>query len=185
MGELNITLTLKRKLIAASIVVLLVVISGLYQLIFSPKMADTRQLRMQTHSVNNQIKNMIKAIKFYRARQNSMVKEQLYFQEKFLTGTDQIPQILSVLGDVVRKSKVDVIAVRPLKLEKENINGFQFRSLKIVLRLNGKYFALIDCLKRFLEIPFLVNITDLQIDKEKKGILNMQLNLKTYFLYDS
>jgi len=180
MGSFN--LTLKEKVIGGSVLGLICLFALIYYAVIKPRMEDTARIRAQVLSVNNQIQNTVKTIRMYRTKQAEVDEQSTFFQEKFLTRANQIPQILSILGDVVQKSNVDVVSVRPHKLKDGTWKSFQYQSLKITLQLRGKYLAFVDCLKRFLTIPFFVDITDVQLRKDEKGLLNMKLDLETYFL---
>ncbi|MFC1477880.1 type 4a pilus biogenesis protein PilO [Candidatus Margulisiibacteriota bacterium] len=178
----SVHLTLKEKAIGASIIVLILFFGAAYYFIILPKMNETKRIRAEVLVLNNQIQNTRKVIQGYRAKQAAVEKQSSFFQEKFLTHSDQIPQILSILGDVVRKSNIDIISVRPGKLQNSQWQNFEYQSLDIALLLKGKYLAFWDCLKSFLDIPFLVDVTNVQFRKDEKGNVNMKLILKTFFL---
>ena len=100
------TLTLKEKVIAGSILGLILLYCCAYFLVFQPKLNKSKQLRAQQVTVSNQINNARKIISTLQRAQSDNLKGKTYYQEKFLTKSDQIPQILGILGDIVKKSKV-------------------------------------------------------------------------------
>ncbi|MFA5927727.1 MAG: type 4a pilus biogenesis protein PilO [Candidatus Margulisiibacteriota bacterium] len=177
--------SLKEKVIFGSVVGLIMVFVLAYALVFKPKMEKTKEIRNQIRSVNVEVGNIAKMIQSYRDDSTALDKEDTYFQEKFLTRSDQIPQILTVLGEVVGKSRAEIVSVRPQELKQEEYEGFKFQTMLITMELRGRYIPFMDCLRKLLDIPFLIDIRDIQFAKNDQGTVTMTLNLKTYFLVSS
>jgi len=76
----DLTLSLKQKVIAVSLVLMAVILVLLYGTVFKPKMAETRKLRHDILALNNKIQNMGKTIDAYRNGQSSLDEENSYFQ---------------------------------------------------------------------------------------------------------
>ena len=145
-------------------------------------MDQARKARHDILALNHQIQNMGKTIDAYRNGQSSLDEENTYFQEKFLAGEDQIPKILEVLGEVVRKSQVEVISIRPNELQTKTWQNLTFQTMGVSLQVEGRYIALVECLKRFLDIPFLVDITNVKLSKGDRQQVIMNLELETFFI---
>jgi len=82
----------------------------------------------------------------------------------------------------VRKSQVEVISIRPSELQTKTWQNLTFQTMGVSLQLEGRYIALVECLKRFLDIPFLVDITNVKISKGDSQQVIMNLELETFFI---
>lgn len=179
---MNFTLTLKQKVVTLSLIGLGLFLVFIYSFLIQPKMRETKKLRNQIMMINNQIQNINKIVDVYLGGKSALEDESEYYQNKYLASQDQVPQILSNLGEAARLSSVEVVSVRPDTTSDQLWHGVAYQKLPVSLQLEGSYIALVNCLKRFLDIPFLVDISKVKFTKGSSQQVVMNLELGTFFL---
>lgn len=110
------------------------------------------------------------------------LKEKLDFLEVMLPKEKEIPDLLIMIQDTLNEFDVDFTNFTPQNIswEKDRIYG----KMPISMSLSANYFDLIEFLDRVENLPRLIDIKTLKLNRAGKegGKLNVSVNMFTYVL---
>jgi len=176
---------LRKGVVVFLILLIIILIIGFdYLYIYQPRMQRIEQLDRDIQTTAQKIEQgkQIAARLGPLKEEYAALKEKLSFLEVMLPKEKEIPDLLVMVQDTMDEFKVDFTNFTPQNIawEKERIYG----KMPISMNLTANYFDLIGYLDRIENLPRIIDVQSLNINKGGRDTdkLNISINMLTYVL---
>ena len=155
-----------------------------YFYIYQPRMQKIEQLDRNIEITANKIiegKKIAAKLEPLKEEYQALLKK-LAFLEVMLPKEKEIPDLLVMIQDTLTEFNVDFSNFTPQNIswEKDMIYG----KMPITMNLTANYFDLIEYLDRIENLPRIIDVKTLNLNKATKevGLLNISTNMFVYVL---
>ena len=176
---------LRKGVVVFLVLLIIILIVGFdYLYIYQPRKQRIEQLDKDIQTTAQKIEQgkQIAARLGPLKEEYAALKEKLSFLEVMLPKEKEIPDLLVMIQDTMDEFKVDFTNFTPQNIswEKDRIYG----KMPISMNLTADYFALIAYLDRLENLPRIVDVQSLNVNKSGKDTdkLNISINMLTYVL---
>lgn len=176
----------RKFLIIASAAVIFLVVDIFF--ILKPMFAKTWELNQRIGSINkdvDELKRKISTLDSAKGKLGALKSEYENYEKRF-PKADEIPSLFETLSTIAVKSKVGIVAVRPMVAEKgpaAKVSSL-YQEIPIEIRAKGGYHQLGDFINKMEMLNRFMEVKDIEITREDAAAKreNLRLLVSTYIL---
>ena len=157
----------KEQVLLLSVLITLILILS-FKFFYQPRIKEIIELRKEASKISSSIKGVRDLTK---GRGKSFLKKRLLKKE-------EIPKIMAHLTKSAEEKNLNLVSLN----SKDKIKKEFYKELPVEIKLSGSYLKMIEYLKEMTNYPFLINIEEMEIKREKSSELKMKLLVKVYVM---